>query len=32
MLSDQDEVLRGFFVLIPDYAALQAILRAVRVA
>ncbi|MGI8843793.1 MAG: chemotaxis protein CheC [Gemmatimonadaceae bacterium] len=32
MLSEQDEVLRGFFVLIPDYAALQAILRAVRVA
>jgi chemotaxis protein CheC len=32
MLSDQGEVLRGFFVLIPDYAALQAILRAVRVA
>lgn len=31
MLSEQDEVLRGFFVLIPDYAALHAILRAVRV-
>ncbi|HUF29340.1 MAG TPA: chemotaxis protein CheC [Gemmatimonadaceae bacterium] len=32
MLSEHGEVLRGFFVLIPDYAALQAILRAVRVA
>lgn len=32
MLTEQNESLRGFFVLIPDYAALHAILRAVRVA
>jgi chemotaxis protein CheC len=31
LLSEQGEHLRGFFVLIPDYAALHAILRAVRV-
>jgi hypothetical protein len=27
-----DERLRGFFLLLPDPASLQAILRAVRVA
>ena len=26
------EKLRGFFLLLPDFASLQAILRAVRVA
>jgi chemotaxis protein CheC len=31
-LQDRDETLRGFFLLLPDYASLQAILRAVRVA
>lgn len=32
LLSEHGEHLRGFFLLIPDVAALQAILRAVRVA
>jgi chemotaxis protein CheC len=32
LLSEQEELLRGFFLLIPDVPALQAILRAVRVA
>jgi chemotaxis protein CheC len=32
MLTDIDERLRGFFLLMPDPASLQAILRAVRVA
>lgn len=31
-LQDRNEALRGFFLLLPDYASLQAILRAVRVA
>ena len=31
-LKDLDEHLRGFFLLLPDMASLQAILRAVRVA
>src|SRR5690242_8111980 len=32
ILTDVDEKLRGFFLLLPDPASLQAILRAVRVA
>src|SRR3954465_3251678 len=32
MMHDLDEKLRGFFLLLPDPASLQAILRAVRVA
>ena len=31
-LKDVDEVLRGFFLLLPDAASLQAILRAVKLA
>src|SRR4029079_19611063 len=31
-MTDMDEKLRGFFLLLPDPASLQAILRAVRVA
>jgi chemotaxis protein CheC len=31
-LQEQDEYLRGFFLLLPDLASLQAILRAVRLA
>jgi chemotaxis protein CheC len=31
-LQDIGERLRGFFLLLPDYASLQAILKAVRVA
>jgi chemotaxis protein CheC len=31
-LKDLDEHLRGFFLLLPDFASLQAILRAIRVA
>jgi len=31
-MKDLGEHLRGFFLLLPDYASLQAILRAVRVA
>jgi chemotaxis protein CheC len=31
-LSDEGEVLRGFFLLLPDLDSLQAILRAVRVS
>ena len=31
-MQDLDEYLRGFFLLLPDAASLQAILRAVRVA
>jgi len=31
-MKDADEHLRGFFLLLPDFASLQAILRAVRVA
>ena len=31
-LQDFNERLRGFFLLLPDYASLQAILKAVRVA
>ena len=31
-MKDLDEHLRGFFLLLPDFASLQAILRAVRVA
>ena len=31
-LQDVGERLRGFFLLLPDYASLQAILKAVRVA
>lgn len=31
-MKDLNESLRGFFLLLPDYASLQAILRAVRVA
>ena len=32
LLTDIDERLRGFFLLLPDAASLQAILKAVRVA
>jgi chemotaxis protein CheC len=32
MMTELDERLRGFFLLLPDPASLQAILRAVRVA
>lgn len=32
MMTDVDEKLRGFFLLLPDPASLQAILRAVRMA
>ncbi len=32
LMHDLDEKLRGFFLLLPDPASLQAILRAVRVA
>src|SRR4051812_34357984 len=32
MMNDTDERLRGFFLLLPDPASLQAILKAVRVA
>ena len=32
MMTDNSERLRGFFLLLPDPASLQAILRAVRVA
>ena len=32
MMTDVDERLRGFFLLLPDPASLKAILRAVRVA
>ncbi|MDB4875886.1 MAG: cheC [Gemmatimonadetes bacterium] len=32
LMSDIDEKLRGFFLLLPDAASLQAILKAVRVA
>jgi chemotaxis protein CheC len=32
MMTDYKEKLRGFFLLLPDPASLQAILRAVRVA
>jgi len=32
MLKDAEEQLRGFFLLLPDAASLQAILRAVRMA
>jgi chemotaxis protein CheC len=31
-LQDIGERLRGFFLLLPDYPSLQAILKAVRVA
>jgi chemotaxis protein CheC len=31
-MKEVDEYLRGFFLLLPDFASLQAILRAVRVA
>jgi chemotaxis protein CheC len=31
-MKDVDEHLRGFFLLLPDFASLQAILRAIRVA
>jgi chemotaxis protein CheC len=31
-MQDVDEHLRGFFLLLPDFASLQAILRAIRVA
>jgi len=31
-LQDVGERLRGFFLLLPDYASLQAILKAIRVA
>jgi chemotaxis protein CheC len=31
-LQEQNEHLRGFFLLLPDLASLQAILRAVRLA
>jgi chemotaxis protein CheC len=31
-MTDFEERLRGFFLLLPDPASLQAILRAVRVA
>jgi chemotaxis protein CheC len=31
-MQDLNEHLRGFFLLLPDFASLQAILRAVRVA
>ena len=31
-MKELDEHLRGFFLLLPDFASLQAILRAVRVA
>ena len=31
-MDDLDEKLRGLFLLLPDPASLQAILRAVRVA
>jgi chemotaxis protein CheC len=31
-MQDLNEKLRGFFLLLPDFASLQAILRAVRVA
>lgn len=31
-MKDIDEQLRGFFLLLPDFASLQAILRAIRVA
>src|SRR5215212_2099502 len=31
-MKDLDEHLRGFFLLLPDFASLQAILRAIRVA
>ena len=32
LMDDIDERLRGFFLLLPDPASLQAILKAVRVA
>src|SRR5215216_6277992 len=32
LMSETDEKLRGFFLLLPDSASLQAILKAVRVA
>ena len=32
VMTEADEKLRGFFLLLPDTASLQAILRAVRVA
>ena len=32
LMNDTDEKLRGFFLLLPDPASLQAILKAVRVA
>ena len=32
LLSESNEQLRGYFLLLPDPASLQAILRAVRVA
>ena len=32
LLGDRNEQLRGFFLLLPDVAALHAILRAIRVA
>ena len=32
VIDDESEPLRGFFLLLPDPASLQAILRAVRVA
>jgi len=32
LMSDMEEPLRGFFLLLPDPASLQAILKAIRVA
>ena len=32
LMQDSNERLRGYFLLLPDYASLQAILRAVRLA
>jgi hypothetical protein len=31
-MSELDEPMRGFFLLLPDPASLQAILKAIRVA
>jgi hypothetical protein len=31
-LSDKDERIRGFFLLLPDAQSLQAILRSIRLA
>jgi chemotaxis protein CheC len=32
MLTDMDQTLRGFFLLLPDSASLQVMLRALRLA